>query len=118
MTTVKAAISSVRGVIQDQMTPYRYSDADLVAYLNEGIATMFRIRPDFMVGAGWGVPAPYVLPTDAETPLPPVIADFYFAPLVEWISGRAFLRDTQYGEGGVSLAFHEKMRAALLTTGV
>lgn len=118
MTTVAQVIDSVRGLLQDRQTPYRYSDADLVGYLNEGLATMYRIRPDFMVGLGWQAEPAFVLPADAGADIPALIADFYLAPLVEWITGRAFMRDVQYGEGGVAAAYTEKMRAALLTTGV
>lgn len=117
MKTVTQTLDSVRGLLQDRVAPYRYSDDDLVGYLNEGLAAMYRIRPDFMVGLGWQAQPDYTLPADANTALPTVVADFYHAPLVDWISARAFMRDTQYGEGGVAVAFTEKMRAALLTTG-
>lgn len=118
MTTVTQTLEGVRALLQDRVAPYRYSDADLVKYLNEGLAAMYRVRPDFMVGVGWQAAPTFVLPADAATSIPQVIADFYQSALEEWIAGRAFMRDTQYGEGGVALAYTEKMRAALLTTGV
>lgn len=118
MATVSETIRNVRALIQDEQTPFRYSDTDLVQYLNEALATMYRIRPDLMVGQGWAVEATLTLPADATAVLPAVVTDWYFAPLVDWISGRAFMRDTQYGEGGVAVVLFDKMRAALLTTGV
>jgi hypothetical protein len=118
MATVSETLRNVRAIIQDEQTPFRYSDTDLVQYLNEGLVAMYRIRPDLMVGQGWAVEAPYSVPADAAKLLPEVVADWYFAPLVDWISGRAFMRDTQYGEGGVAVVLFDKMRAALLTTGV
>jgi hypothetical protein len=118
MATVSEILRNVRAIIQDEQTPFRYSDTDLVQYLNEGLAAMYRIRPDLMVGQGWAAEARYSLPADAATDLPALVSEWYFAPLVDWISGRAFMRDTQYAEGGVAVALFDKMRAALLTTGV
>jgi hypothetical protein len=118
MVTVSETLRNVRAIIQDEQTPFRYSDTDLVQYLNEALAAMYRIRPDLMVGQGWAAEAPYSVPADAAKQIPAIVAEWYFSPLVDWISGRAFMRDTQYGEGGVAVVLFDKMRAALLTTGV
>ena len=67
-----------------------------MGYLNDGISTMYRIRPDLRISTGWVAHTPYALPADSATALPVDVDDNFKPALVEWIVGRAFMRDTQY----------------------
>lgn len=46
LATVADYISSARQLLQDEATPYRYSDADIVLSLNLSISEARRIRPE------------------------------------------------------------------------
>lgn len=50
--TIQDILNEARDYIQDTDTEVqRYSDADLIAYLNNGITEIRRIRPDFFVNS-------------------------------------------------------------------
>lgn len=108
-------LNESRVILQDTVTPYRYSDAVLRAILNRGLQELARLRPD----AYWGlfdrddvvVPEVALLdpdpPDDPQKPLPseqevvlvtdPVLlpGQFYTA-LVYWVVGSAELVDDEY----------------------
>lgn len=46
LATVQDYITRARTIVQDTVAPYRYSDADFIAALNEGYVECYRIRPD------------------------------------------------------------------------
>ena len=101
--TLTSLLGAVRDILQDTkpdlLNEYRYSDAQLLEYLNSGYSELQRIRPDAWL-AYVGQPLPYVdsnaaIPTD---PLP--VDDIYFQPLVYWIAGNAELRDDTFTVDG------------------
>lgn len=67
--TPTEVITEVRNILQDADTPYRYSDNDLLGYLNQTIKRMVVLRPDLFGEIG-DIPttagtAVQSLPTDA-----------------------------------------------------
>lgn len=108
------AITDARRLLQDERLPYRYSDTDLLEYLNQGLTAAYRIRPDLMVGGAWTPPAPLGL-TDT---IPARVGDWYFGPIVSFMVGMAESRDDQYGEGSRALVFLSRLQGALQGQGV
>lgn len=45
LLTVNTVLSKVRRLIQDETTPYRYTDAELLGWLNDAITTMVSLKP-------------------------------------------------------------------------
>lgn len=85
-------LDDARGHLQDRDTPVRYSDDDLVEYLNNGFQELRRLRPD----AFFGLPA---LTSYAFVDLPttdfPVDEQFLTA-ITYFIVGNAELRDDEF----------------------
>jgi hypothetical protein len=50
LNTVGDYVTRARTLLQDLIPEYRYSDADLVEYLNEGILVSRHLRPDLWLG--------------------------------------------------------------------
>jgi hypothetical protein len=95
--TVADAVANTRAILQDNDTPYRYSDADLVTYLNDALLETRKLRPD-LFRAYWGTGTPFPEFTDAdiaaETNIP--INNMYFTPLTYFMAGTAELRDDEF----------------------
>jgi hypothetical protein len=113
--TVNDAIIAAREILKDP-DGERYSDESLTRQIGEGVATMFRIRSDFLVGRR--DPRPIYAPGSLAERLPDVVSEYYFQPLIEWVVARVELRDDQFSQDGRAAALFSKMRAALLTPGV
>lgn len=91
--TVGALITEARGYIQDTDTEtFRYSDADLVNYLNNSITEARRIRPDFFVNT-YDSDLPQFTVNDLATdfPLDPQL----FTACAYFVAGSAGLRDDE-----------------------
>lgn len=73
-------------------SPFRYSDAFLYSCLNEALSETRRLRPDLLHGQ-IRFPQLFYLPTDAATPFP--IDQHYFAPVVDFVVGRARWRNRE-----------------------
>lgn len=106
-------LGDVRAFLNDRTAPYRYDDADLLQYLEEGIAVMYRLRPDFHVVA--------TQPTglSLSTTLPAFIErDGYYPALCDYVVSRAEMRDDQYVDEGLAMLLMQKFQSALLAAGV
>lgn len=113
--TVNDALVATREILKDPGGA-RYSTTSLVRIIGDGVAMMFRIRPDFMVGRV--DPRPIYLETALDTKLPDVVSEYHFEPLVEWVAATAELRDDQFSQDGRAAVILQKVRTALLTPGV
>lgn len=102
--TVEQVVLSARGILQDVVTPHRYSDSDLAGYVSDGLSEARRIRPDLFM-ATLRDPLPYYGAADFAVEIP--FPDFYFPTLVSYVAGRAELRDNEFTNDG---------RAVVLTT--
>jgi hypothetical protein len=93
LDSVGQYITEARRLLQDQIVPYRYPDADLVDALNIGLLEARRLRADLFLPV---FEIPYVDPAGTID----VAAKITFEPmyrqtLVYYIVGRAQLRDDE-----------------------
>lgn len=95
--TVSDAVTSARVILQDQDTPYRYSDEELVNYLNDALLEARKIRPD-LFRAYWGTDTAFPEFTTADiasgTLIP--IDNMFYNPLTYFMAGSAELRDDEF----------------------
>lgn len=103
-------LTQARVLLQDSISPYRYSDAELIANLNLGITEARRIRADLFVGRYDALPF-YTSTTNAV-----VIDAMYRVPFVYYIVGMAQLRDEEDVTDARASALLNKFVAQLLGT--
>lgn len=108
--TPQELTTDARAILQDTRTPYRYTDTDLLRYVEDGVSTFLRIRPDLRVGYGWRPGQPDIPASLEESGYRPLLA--------EYVAAKAELRDDQFVENGRVVALLQKVRAGLLTPGV
>jgi hypothetical protein len=113
LETIGQYIAEARRLLQDQITPYRYPDVDLVEAINIGLMEARRVRADLFLPA-------FVMPwsdtsgtidTAKAVPLDPM----YRSTLVYYIVGRAQLRDDESTTDQRAAALITKFTAQLLT---
>lgn len=110
MYTGARAIERAREILQDA-AGIRYPDAQLVAYLNEGIVAVRRVRPDIFIGQ-YTTPVPQITEATLTSPLP--TPDSLFQGLAEYIAGRAELRDDEFAVDGRAMILREQLQRVLL----
>src|SRR5512134_2017332 len=49
MATMQEAVDRARALLQDTVTPYRYTDADLLAYGNDALDVMVGVKPELFM---------------------------------------------------------------------
>ncbi len=90
-TTVGDIITQVRVLLQDMDADgYRYDEPSLYQALNEALLETQRTRPDFYRGMA---AIPQYAPSDAAATL--AYPDGYKPALVDYVCGRAQLRDAE-----------------------
>lgn len=111
--TVGNVIEEARAILQDTSSQvYRYSTADLFAYLNNALLEMRRVRPDLFY-AYIGADTPEFVPGD-EAELFPISA-MYFTPVVFYVAGTAELRDDEFTVDARAVTLMQQFTAKLLT---
>lgn len=95
--TVGDIISAARGIVQDETTPYRYSDNSIAGYVSEAITEMRRVRPDLFLETLYDDIPIYTL-SDLAVVVP--TPDFYFSQIVNYVAGRTDLREDQFAQDG------------------
>jgi hypothetical protein len=95
--TILQVLTAVRGVIQDEMAPFRYSNADLMISFNEGLAETRRIRPDLFLDS---LTEPLRFYTSADTAMFLPLPDEYFSAFVNFVAGRTQVRDDEFSADG------------------
>lgn len=111
LSTVSDYLIEARRLLQDEIRPYRYPDADLVDALNLGLMEARRIRPDLFIGRMNAVPA---YSTTALTA--PVVFDLqYRSALLYYVVGHAELRDAESSQDARAGVMKNKFVAQLLT---
>ena len=99
--TVGEIIDQARALLNDQDDDsYRYTDTVMYSALNKSLSEARRARADLFLSVD-GTP-PQFLPEDVAEPFP--LGDMYVAPIVEYISGYAELRDDEYTVDGRAMA--------------
>ena len=93
LDTVGHYLEEARRLLQDEITPYRYEDDDLVDALNIGILEARRLRADLFLPL---FEIPWFSPSGTIDKAAPVTIDPMYRPaLVYYIVGRAQLRDDE-----------------------
>lgn len=112
--TIDDAVAETRLIIQDDTVPYRTSDAELVRYLNNGLAETRRLRPDIWIGRTGGM---YQIPTYDETNLNTQesfpLSDMYFSAVVNYMVSIQQSRDDQHVNDARAVSFMEMFRNQL-----
>lgn len=85
-------ISQVRELVQDEVEPYRYSDARLYRTLNNAFAEAYRVRPDIFVDLEFQVP--FVTPLNVLDEFP-LDVQFYTA-FVDFVTSMTELSDDEW----------------------
>ena len=93
--TINDAISEARVFLQDTVEPYRYPTEQLLAYLNNGLYELKRIRPDAWIFSLSGdLPSYQNKSADLAQPFP--VDMIFFNPMVLLIVGMAEMRDDEF----------------------
>lgn len=113
LETVAQYLTEARRLLQDERTPYRYPDKDLVDALNIGLMEAKRLRADLFLPV---FTIPYAdtsgtINTAYKVPMDPM----YRSALVYYMVGRAQLRDDEPTVDQRAGAFLQKFQAQLLT---
>ena len=96
LETVGQYLEESRRLLQDEFTPYRYPEDDLIDALNIGLLEARRLRADLFLprfDIPWFDPAPGVLATTKAKPVP--LDNMYRQSLVYYMVGRMQLRDDE-----------------------
>lgn len=109
--TVQDVVTQARVILQDARSDsYRYSDAELVANINEALGEVRRMRPDIIAGRiQTGLSLLSAAAMSAALP----VDDMLFVPIVNYVCGRAELRDDQYTEDSRAATLLQLFTAAL-----
>lgn len=85
--TVAQLLARARAPLNDDAAPQRWSDTELLGYLNEAIALVRKSRPDLFLATL--LTEPVVALNDATVPVPYT----HYQTLVDYVTGRAQMRD-------------------------
>lgn len=108
--TVSDVISAAREVLQDVRAPFRYSNDTLATAVTEAVGEIRRVRPDlFLADMRAGLPMYTALTLGAVLPIP----DFLFVPVVNFVAGRAELRDDQFTTDGRAVTLIQLFTAGI-----
>lgn len=103
-------IASVREYLQDEATPYRYSDADIVEGYNDFLLEVRRVRPDYYIGT-YADALPVATAADVGQSLAfPLSADIFDAAKL-YVAGIISVRDDQYAQDGRAVNFMNRAMA-------
>jgi hypothetical protein len=93
--TINDVIDQARIILQDKVTPYRYSDEELVSFFNNALYELKRLRPDAWLGSlGKDLDLYAPIATDLAKEVP--FSSIFFQPVVAYVAGYAELRDDEF----------------------
>ena len=111
--TVNDAVNEARAILQDVTSQsFRYSTADLIAYLNDALLDARRIRPDLFYGM-YDQDVPSFTESDLAEEFP--IDGMYFTAVVFYMCGTAELRDDEFTQDGRAVSLLQQFSTRLLT---
>ena len=96
MWTIEDLLTQARDLLQDTVTPYRFSDARLLRTLNNAFGEGYRKRPDLYVGVSLVIP--FVSSADLADPFP--LDDQFFPAFVEYVVGFTEMSDDEFTVDG------------------
>lgn len=90
MTTLAGFRGRVRALLQDESSPYRYSDSQILVETNGAVSRLLNIRPDAFVAYNF---APAAVAADGDTLPVPAALETY---LVHVVAGELLRRDAEH----------------------
>lgn len=109
--TVAQVVATARTITQDQLQPYRVPDSELVGYVSEAVGEARRVRPDLFLSSFRDTIPYYTESLMATTYVS--LPDMYFAHLVNYVAGRADLREDEFSQDGRAMALMNAFGVAL-----
>lgn len=110
LATVGDYINDARVLLQDLISPYRYTDAELMQNINRGLLEIRRLRPDLMItNFGGDIPA-YSASGDTV-----VLDQQYRVALLYYVCGQAQLRDEENVQDARATVFINKFTSQMLS---
>lgn len=91
--TIGDVITEARSYIQDTVEEYRFTDADMVTYLNDALVEVKRLRPDFYIGSYDSDVTVYTT-SDFGTTFP--INEQAYTPCAYFVAASASMRDDEH----------------------
>lgn len=116
LETLGQYLEEARRLLQDEFTPYRYPDDDLVDALNIGLLEARRLRADLFLPSftiPWFDPTKTAPGTDLAKPVP--FDPMYRQSLVYYIVGRAQLRDDESTTDARAASLMTKFTAQMIS---
>ena len=133
--TIDDVQTEVREILNDQQSPYRYSDNWLIQVLNTALREVYRLRPDAYIGGfTTGVLSANLVNTysvndlqvinGTANPTPPSPATpfpiddrLFFGPVVFYICGRIEINDDEFADNNRAMTLMQAFRAQLTGEG-
>lgn len=110
LDTVAEYITTARVLLQDTVTTYRYSDAELCVALSMAMLEARKLRADLFIDRSSTIPE-YTTNDSTE-----VVLDNQYRPAVlYYMVGHAQLRDAEDTQDQRAVSFLEKFRVQMLT---
>jgi hypothetical protein len=103
-----------RVLLQDTRSPFRYRENDLYTNLNSAMMQARRVRPDLFMGRFGKEDFGYD-PSRSAEPFP--LAPWLWEAFIEFIVGRAEMRDDEYSNDSRAVVFMNRFQAKLLSQG-
>jgi hypothetical protein len=112
LSTVQDYVDRARVLLQDQVAPYRYQDAELVAALGLAILEIRRLRPDILKAFfRTSLPDFSTSSMTAAVPIDPM----YRMAVLYYVCGHAQLRDDENTQDSRASVFLNKFTSQMLT---
>ena len=102
-------IGQVRELVQDEVTPYRYSDDRLYRVLNNAFAEAYRIRPDIFVDLDFTIP--FVAPADSTDTFP--LDQQFYTAFVDFVTATTELSDDEWTVDGRAMTLMQLFSARI-----
>jgi hypothetical protein len=84
----------VRSLVQDEVTPFRYSDADIIDSINDGLDRMVELRPDYFISSSFEPTRITALTDPLDVPWRLIY------PMTLFTTGYMMLRDDKFATDG------------------
>lgn len=109
LNTVEDMMLQSRTLLQDTVTPYRYTDQDLINAINQGMLEMRRVRPDLFLGTFAALPSYSLGDTGATL----AIDDQYKMTLMYYVVSIIQFRDEEETTDSRAAGFMNKFSSQL-----
>lgn len=108
--TYQNAADRARSVALNDSAKTRWTDAELIAFANDGVLVLRRRRPDLFFGQFAALPSSTEV-TVGSTSLP--VPDEFFVPLVDFMVARANGRESEDAAAALVPVYDRQFKEAL-----